>query len=127
MIGNELPRSMSELNAWANKLEIPLPDARVRFAQYAILLAFGRVSLLREMLIFKGGNALDFVWSPNRSTMDLDFSIESLGSPGSVNKVQFRGLLSAGLDAGRGVHGVVAKVQRWDQFPRRGDQKFSSV
>lgn len=34
------------------------------------------IAPLREGLVFKGGNALDFVWQPNRNTLDLDFSID---------------------------------------------------
>lgn len=40
-------------------------------------------------LVFKGGNALDFVRSPNRSTLDLDFSadMETLGGQGLLRNL----------------------------------------
>lgn len=51
-------------------------EGRVRFAQYAILRAIAYSDRLSRILVFKGGNALDFVWHPNRSTQDLDFSAD---------------------------------------------------
>lgn len=51
-------------------------EARRRFAPYAVLRAIGSSARLSEPLAFKGGDALDFVWSPNRSTIDLDFSAD---------------------------------------------------
>jgi predicted nucleotidyltransferase component of viral defense system len=53
-----------------------MSEARRRFAQYAVLRAIASSARLSELLVFKGGNALDFVWSPNRSTSDLDFSAD---------------------------------------------------
>ncbi len=71
----DLPRSFSELPRWANDRGFPLNEARYRLAQAAVLHSFSMSSRLRAALVFKGGNALDFVWSPNRSTSDLDFSL----------------------------------------------------
>ncbi len=52
-----------------------MSEARRRFAQYAVLRAIASLAWLSEPLAFKGGDdALDFVWSPDRSTIDLDFS-----------------------------------------------------
>ena len=53
-----------------------MSEARQRFAQYAVLRAVASPARLSELLVFKGGDALDFVWSPNRSTIDLDFSAD---------------------------------------------------
>ena len=53
-----------------------MSEARRRFAQYAVLRAISSSARLRELLVSKGGDALDFVWSPNRGTIDLDFSAD---------------------------------------------------
>ena len=53
-----------------------MSEARRRFAQYAVLRAIASLARLSELLVFKGGDALDFGWSPNRSTIDLDFSAD---------------------------------------------------
>jgi len=39
----------------------------------SVLVAFGEGALRAK---FKGGDALDFDWSPNRGTIDLDFSAD---------------------------------------------------
>ena len=49
-------------------------EARQRYAQFGILQSIAGSRVLSQTLVFKGGNALDFVWIPNRSTIDLDFS-----------------------------------------------------
>lgn len=61
---------------WAKERGVGVAEARLRFAQYAVLRGIVASASLRELLVFKGGNALDFVWSPNRSTLDLDFSVD---------------------------------------------------
>jgi hypothetical protein len=48
-------------------------------------------------LVFKGGNALDFVWQPNRSTLDLDFSLDMGGLRFEANVETIRALLERGL------------------------------
>lgn len=68
------PRSIRDLAAWADRSQITIDEARRRFAQYVVLCGIADIRPLRETLVFKGGNALDFVWHPNRSTIDLDFS-----------------------------------------------------
>ena len=89
-------------------------EARRRFAQYAVLRAIASSARLREILVFKGGNALDFVWSPNRSTLDLDFSVdmERLGGRdllgAELAELFSRALPLLGRDLGiaTSVHGV---------------------
>lgn len=70
------PRRFDEIGAWAEEQGIAVAEARRRFAQFAILAAVAGNRNLRASLVFKGGNALDFVWQPNRSTLDLDFSVD---------------------------------------------------
>jgi predicted nucleotidyltransferase component of viral defense system len=108
------PTSFEEIAEWGRGNRVPPSEARRRFAQYAILRAIARSNLLRELLVFKGGNALDFVWSQNRSTLDLDFSadmahLQGQGPVEAVLKDQLsRALVVAGRELGIAmtVHGV---------------------
>lgn len=60
------PRSVAELAPWADANHVTVDEARRRFAQYVELCGIASVPTLRECLVFKGGNALDFVWMANR-------------------------------------------------------------
>lgn len=73
-MNEKYPRTFQEIGSWAQANGVTVQEARVRFAQYGILRAVSDSRQLSATLVFKGGNALDFVWSPNRSTKDLDFS-----------------------------------------------------
>jgi predicted nucleotidyltransferase component of viral defense system len=82
---------------WASENGVSIAEARVRFAQFGVLHAIASVRPLREALVFKGGNALDFVWQPNRSTADLDFSLDASSdvlsaSPELLGRLVERGL-----------------------------------
>lgn len=68
------PTTFEGVSSWAARHRIAPGEARARFAQYAVLRAIAGSRTLSRILVFKGGNALDFVWQPNRSTQDLDFS-----------------------------------------------------
>lgn len=70
------PITFDEIARWAEAAGVTVAEARIRFAQYAVLRVVASVRQLQSALVFKGGNALDFVWVPNRSTVDLDFSID---------------------------------------------------
>jgi predicted nucleotidyltransferase component of viral defense system len=93
---------------------VGVAEARRRFAQYTILRGIAASAPLRELLVFKGGNALDFVWNPNRSTLDLDFSLdmtrhESQGlDEERLKELLSRGLAVSGRELGVrfGVHSV---------------------
>jgi predicted nucleotidyltransferase component of viral defense system len=77
------PVSFDDMRLWAGAAGVTVDEARIRFAQYAVLSSIAAVRPLREGLVFKGGNALDFVWQPNRSTVDLDFSVDHTSSSAS--------------------------------------------
>ncbi|RYF41610.1 MAG: hypothetical protein EOO38_20535 [Cytophagaceae bacterium] len=64
------PELFDSISLWAKANSIKPSEARVRFAQGAILSAIANSRSLKSILVFKGGNALDFVWQPNRSTED---------------------------------------------------------
>lgn len=68
------PASFQEITTWSKEHGVLPGQARERFAQYGVLRAIANSRSLSDLLVFKGGNALDFVWMPNRSTRDLDFS-----------------------------------------------------
>lgn len=72
------PRSVGDLAIWSTSNGTTVEEARRRFAQYAVLCGIAGIRPLQESLVFKGGNALDFVWHPNRSTIDLDFSLDMM-------------------------------------------------
>jgi predicted nucleotidyltransferase component of viral defense system len=68
------PTTFGEIHIWAKEQGIPVSEARVRYAQFGILQSIAGSKFLSNALVFKGGSALDLVWQPNRSTLDLDFS-----------------------------------------------------
>lgn len=70
------PVTFASIPHWAREHNVRADQARMRFAQYAILRAISVTGSLQSTLVFKGGNALDFIWQPNRRTTDLDFSID---------------------------------------------------
>jgi predicted nucleotidyltransferase component of viral defense system len=73
---------------------------------------------LSSILVFKGGNALDFVWRPNRSTKDLDFS--SLEA--SLTEESLRTLLTGGLDGVSRQTGVLLRTQAIKRKPPGEDK-----
>lgn len=93
------PTAFAEVATWATENGVTVPEARRRFAQYAILNAIASSRSLRRFLVFKGGNALDFIWSPNRSTLDLDFSVDMTKLEGQdIIEAELLSLLSRALD-----------------------------
>ncbi|GJQ26504.1 MAG: hypothetical protein HBSAPP02_15360 [Phycisphaerae bacterium] len=70
------PISLAELANFARELRVTTEESRKRFVQYVVLQAIS-ASPLRDVLIFKGGNALRFVYANRRGTMDLDFTATS--------------------------------------------------
>jgi predicted nucleotidyltransferase component of viral defense system len=92
------PTSFRELEAWAHTQRVGVLEARSRFAQYGVLFAIASVYPLQRDFVFKGGNALDFVWLPNRSTVDLDFSLELSDAASDVNSQTIQTNLAIGLE-----------------------------
>jgi predicted nucleotidyltransferase component of viral defense system len=70
--------------------------------------------------VLKGGNALDFVWQPNRSTRDLDFSSKD----STLTAEQIRTLLAPSLDRVSRSTGVLYRVQRMEQQPPGPNRSF---
>ena len=80
--------------------------------------------MLRELLVFKGGNALDFVWNPNRSTRDLDFSADHLADYDDINENSLKiSLLQALAPVSRSLNMSFA-INRVEQQPPGVDKNF---
>lgn len=71
------------------------------------------------MLVLKGGNALDFVWSPNRSTKDLDFS-----STDALEGDELKRLLQESLAATSRKLGTLYRVHSVKRQPPAPDATF---
>lgn len=114
------PQDFAAIKAWAKEHGIQVNEARARYAQYGVLRAIADSNDLSKILVFKGGNALDFVWHPNRSTRDLDFSaLES-----SLTAEELRTRLQRALDvAGRELE-IAFRVQSINRNPPGEDRKF---
>ncbi len=120
----DLPRSFNELSRWANDRGFPVNEARDRLAQAAVLHSFSTSNRLRTGLVFKGGNALDFVWSPNRSTSDLDFSLD-YGQDGShLDGAWLREAIKHALLLPGPSFRITMQLQRFRQNPPGADRQF---
>ncbi len=118
------PRRFAEIRAWSEVNNIPVAEARVRFAQYGVVCGVARSSSLRQSLVLKGGNALDFVWQPNRSTADLDFSFDPTIGSAHLDSERLTMALSRGLAAVAPDLGLVLAVHRLRQNPPGADKTF---
>lgn len=88
-----------------------MSEARRRFVHYAVLRAIASSAWLSEPLVFKGGDdALDFVWSPDRSTIDLDFSADMRAGAAALDEARSEGMLSRALDVSGRESGAVLRV-----------------
>lgn len=110
---NLFPTSFAETARWAAEAGVSVAEARFRFAQYGVLRAIASSKALSETLVFKGGNALDFVWQPNRSTRDLDFSARQT----DLGAERIRELLAGSLARAGRETGVGYRLQRVKQNP----------
>jgi predicted nucleotidyltransferase component of viral defense system len=118
------PIAFDDMRSWAEAAGVPVNEARVRFAQFAVLQSIATVRPLREGLVFKGGNALDFLWQPNRSTVDLDFSVDHTSSLATPDAEAIRTLLERGIPAVNSSLRVMLVVQRVRQDPPGEDKHF---
>jgi len=114
------PTAFDVIAEWASRNKVPVHEARFRFAQYAVLRAIADSRSLSASLVFKGGNALDFIWEPNRSTKDLDFSARE----NDLQIPELKRLLGDSLSrVGRQI-GVLCRVQHMEQRPPGQDKTF---
>jgi hypothetical protein len=121
---SEYPQTFESITAWADQHGVPVIEARVRYAQYMVLRAIAGSRILRRTLVFKGGNALDFVWQPNRSTTDLDFSIDASATSQALGEVVLASLLQGALAANSRTLGGTFVVHRVERQPRGEGKTF---
>jgi predicted nucleotidyltransferase component of viral defense system len=114
------PTSLRGIGEWATSNGMRVAEAKFRFAQYGILQAIADSRALSQVLAFKGGNALDFVWQPNRSTRDLDFSSRD----STLTAEQIRNFLAPSLQRVSRSIGVLYRVQRIEQQPPGPNRSF---
>lgn len=120
------PIRFGDIAEWAARNAVTRDEARVRFAQYAILHAIAGSRVLRTALVFKGGNALDFMLQPNRSTRDLDFTADALRLDTPLDVERLRHLLTDAVAASGRVLGVTFRVYRVAQQPPGASRTFFS-
>lgn len=118
------PKSFDEIDSWALATGRARQDARARFAQYSVLRAIGSVPLLIDSLVFKGGNALDFVWLPNRSTTDLDFSLDSYSGITISEAALIENMLVQGCNSVGPQLNTTLKLHQFRQNPPGPDRQF---
>jgi predicted nucleotidyltransferase component of viral defense system len=118
------PFSFDTIGAWARENAVSANEARVRFAQYAVLQSIAAVRQLREGLVFKGGNALDFVWQPNRSTVDLDFSVDHKSALATPDADTIQTLLERGNGVAIAATGILLVVHQVRRNPPGEDRHF---
>lgn len=99
---------------------MPVSEARRRFAQYGVLQSIAGSQILSTSLVFKGGNALDFIWQPNRSTIDLDFSSRDPG----LNVHRIRTFFEPSLQRVSAVTGTLYRLQKLEQQPPGEGRSF---
>jgi predicted nucleotidyltransferase component of viral defense system len=114
------PTTFSEISTWARENRFPVSEARLRYAQFGILQSIAGSKTLSNALVFKGGNALDFVWQPNRSTRDLDFSSRDANL--TVEKI--REFFEPSLQRVSIATGVLYRIQRVKQQPPGAGRSF---
>jgi predicted nucleotidyltransferase component of viral defense system len=122
----DYPVAFDDIRDWATSRGVTEAEARVRFAQYGILLAISLSRELRRLLVFKGGNALDFIWQPNRSTTDLDFSVDMPPDALDVDVDRLRVLFDGALTrAGRALN-IAYRTQRMKRNPPGAAHTFAT-
>jgi predicted nucleotidyltransferase component of viral defense system len=114
------PTTFSEISAWAKESRFPVSEARFRYAQFGILQSIAGSKILSGALVFKGGNALDFVWQPNRSTRDLDFSSRDA----DLTVEQIREFFEPSLQRVSTAAGILYRIQRIKQQPPGVSRSF---
>jgi predicted nucleotidyltransferase component of viral defense system len=114
------PVALRGIETWAAANGMSVSESKFRFAQFGVLQAVAGSRILSLNLVFKGGNALDFVWQPNRSTMDLDFSSHDSTLTGE----RITELLTASLRGVSRSTGILYRVQRMKQQPPGDNRTF---
>lgn len=118
------PCAFGELADWASSNNTTIAEARHRFAQFAALCGIASIPRLRSTLVFKGGNAIDFVWFANRSTRDLDFSFDESGDMPAIDENLLRDLLGQAIRLANTQLGIVFAIHTVRQQPPGAGRSF---
>lgn len=118
------PSSLQGISQWARDHNMSVSVARLRFAQYVMLRAVTSSRALSTLLVFKGGNALDFVWQPNRSTLDLDFSTVLEVTDVDAEGKRLAELFTRALAVVEREFGVFSRLVRVERQPPGPDKTF---
>jgi predicted nucleotidyltransferase component of viral defense system len=118
------PTRFDQLAGWASDAGVPGQEARRRFAQFVVLSGIAATPALRRAIVFKGGNALDFALQANRSTLDLDFSMDP-GERATLDGADaIRAALSTACAVASARSDVGLAVHRVRQHPPGADRTF---
>lgn len=118
MTSRPYPISLTELENWRKYNGTTSDEARKRLVQYLILEAIAGAPDLASALIFKGGNALRFVYGSKRTTLDLDFT----AMPGFCDDPdKIRHLLNVAFARIVQQFNVQMRCQRVHRNPKRQD------
>lgn len=126
VVTSSYPEDFLSLATWARTNGLTGEEGRIRLAQFAILCCIASDGAMRDCLVFKGGNALDFVWFPNRSTRDLDFSLNRKTANLLADAELIRSALHTAMQRPPREHQVVLKLQSFRQEPSRPDASFAT-
>ena len=120
------PGDFSGVEAWASTNSVTVFEARRRYAQRAILVGLSTQAVLRNALVFKGGNALDFVVQPNRGTLDLDFSMDGYALKAFTGTDDLSTLFTEALEDASRRYDLTLQVNSVRQRPPGADKtRFS--
>lgn len=114
------PISLTEIVSFAREHGVTTEESRKRLVQFVVLQAIS-ASPLRDVLIFKGGNALRFVYFNRRSTIDLDFTATE---DFPDDKASIGSALASALSPVFGQFGVKLRYQSAERNPRGADKHF---
>lgn len=116
------PEDFSTIESWASANGVSVAEARRRYAQRAILVGLSTQTVLRDALVFKGGNALDFVLQPNRGTVDLDFTIDRLALRGFKGTDALSALFTEALVGAARKYDLALQINSVRQRPPGADK-----
>jgi predicted nucleotidyltransferase component of viral defense system len=123
-VSDRYPQSLSDVASWARLNGVTIEEARQRFAQFVVLCGVASVRSLRDYLVFKGGNALDFVLQPNRSTIDLDFSLDMEGGEALASAREIQNALTVGIRQVAPRFGMALAIHSVKQQPPGEEKTF---
>jgi len=108
------PLGLQDLESWRQHQGATMDEARKRFVQFVALESIAASPGLRDLLSFKGGNALRFVYGNPRGTADLDFTADP-ALPDEEDSL--RQALDQALVQGGRTFGIKLKCQRVQRKP----------